>query len=90
MADFVSRCPKEEGQLPRDVRALLPDILLKINAPFTGDANPLMHYLPLQQTFWSFFPALPAVHGAGNYDADRRSPPSDEDSCRRYLMGTLT
>ena len=69
------------------MRALFADILLKIDATFSGDTNPATHYLPIQPSPWSFFPALPLVRGAGNYDADKKSPPSDADSCRKASYG---
>ena len=87
VADFVSRCPKEGGKLPCDVRALLSDIFQKIGAPFIGDVNPLSHYHPIRQSPWSFFPTLPVVRGAGSYNADCRSPSADEDSCRKASYG---
>jgi hypothetical protein len=87
LAEFICKCPIEEGKLPDDVRALISDILLKIDATFTGSGNSITNYLPIQPSPWSFFPALPVVRGAGNYDADRKSPPSDEDSCRKASYG---
>lgn len=87
LAEFICRCPKEDGKLPADVRALILSILLKIDAIFAGDTNPLTHYLPMQPNSWSFFPSLPVVRGAGNYYADQKSLLSDEDSCRKASYG---
>ena len=74
LAEFICKCPKEDGRLSNDVRALFADIFLQIDATFSGDTNPATHYLPIQTSPWSFFPALPLVRGAGNYDADKKSP----------------
>ena len=61
LAEFICKCPKEDGRLPSDVRALFADILLsvKIDATFSGHTNPATHYLPIRPSPWSFFPALP-------------------------------
>ena len=87
LAEFMCKCSKEGGRLPSDVRALFADILRKIDATFSGTINPPAHYLPIQPSPWSFFPALPLVRGAGKYDADKKSPPTDVDSCRKASYG---
>lgn len=53
LAEFICRYPKEDGELPCDVRALISQILLKIDKTFTGCANSHTDYLPIQPNLFS-------------------------------------
>ena len=66
VADLVSRCPKEEGKLPRNVQALLADIFQKIGAPFIGDFNPLSIVIYCQKWQSSEEPKLAYFWSATN------------------------
>ena len=93
MSDFICKCPKNLGNIPDDVCAVIKYKVEKIEATFTLTEHPKSSYgATTEISTLYFFPSLPPVRGPGRYQAGQKSSANEEDSCRKVSYGhpTLT
>jgi len=63
-ADFLTRCPKNDGKLPKDVCAITQHFLTKLKhtcAPSVFTLIDIAQFMNMLRADGIFFPALPVV-----------------------------